>query len=88
MKDGTVHVTVGAAGFFLIQLSWVIRDGRNTTKWSWLYGRATVVNRTALLWEYVRNRDKKSLIMFGCITDSVNNTYNIIIIVHIIDFLM
>ena len=34
MEDGTVHITVGAAGFFLIQLSWVIRDGRNTTRLS------------------------------------------------------
>ena len=36
MEDGTVHVTVGAVGFFLdsAELGDSIRDGRNTMKWS------------------------------------------------------
>ena len=55
-----MHVTVASsAGYFL--------DSANLTESRWQehyeaefgYGHAIVVNRTALLWEYIRNRDKK-----------------------------
>ena len=55
-----MHTRVGAAGFFSIHLRWLIHDGRNTTRLSLAMDEPhAVVNRTALLWEYVRNKDKK-----------------------------
>ena len=59
VNDGTMYVTVGAAGFDL--------DGAGTWPVQWSshyeaeygYGRATVANTTALLWQFVRNSDKQ-----------------------------
>ena len=66
-----MHFTVCAAGFFLIQLSWVICNGRNTMRLSlamierqWSIG---LPSSGSMLGMGIR----KSLIMFGCITDSV-----------------
>ena len=59
MEDGTVHVTVGAADFFLNSAKLGDSQWKEHYEVEFGYGRATVVNRTALLWEYVRNRDKK-----------------------------
>ena len=59
VDDGTVHVTVGAAGFFLDSAKLGDSRWKEHYEAEFGYGRATVVNRTALLWEYVRNRDKK-----------------------------
>ena len=59
MEDGMVHVTVGAAGSFLDSAEVVNSQWKEQYEAEFGYGRATVVNRTALLWEYVRNRDKK-----------------------------
>ena len=59
MEDGTVHVTVGAAGFVLDSVEVVNSQWKEHHEAEFGYGQATVVNRTAPLWEYVRNRDKK-----------------------------
>lgn len=55
---GTVHIVVGTGGS--------MRDDAGIRQVSWSehfeaehgYGRVSVVNRTALLWEFVRNSDK------------------------------
>ena len=54
-----MHVTVGAAVFFLDSAELGDSQWKEHYEAEFGYGRATVVNRTALLWEYVRNRDKK-----------------------------
>ena len=59
MGDGTMHVTVGSSGFVLDSAD--LADSRWKVHYEaeFGYGCATVVNRTAMLWEYVRNKDKK-----------------------------
>ena len=52
-----MHVTVGAAVFFLDSAELGDSRWKEHYEVEFGYGRATVVNRTALLWEYVRNRD-------------------------------
>lgn len=55
---GTTHIIVGSAGF---DLSW---EPFLDTKWSrfyetdYGYGRVLVANRSALYFEWVRNKDK------------------------------
>ena len=58
-EDGTMHVTVGSAGFFLDSSDVADSQWKKHYEAEFGYGRAKVVNRTALLWEYVRNRDEK-----------------------------
>ena len=59
IEDGTVHVIVGAAGFHLDSAGVWPFDWSRHYEAEFGYGRVTVANSTSLLWEYVRNRDKK-----------------------------
>ena len=59
VEDGTMHATVGSAGFVLDSANLADSLWQEHYEAEFGYGRATVVNRTALLWEYVRNKDKK-----------------------------
>ena len=55
--DGTVHLTVGSAGMFLDTVPRLTFDWSKHFEHSYGYGRVTVVNKTALHWEYLRSVD-------------------------------
>ena len=64
VEDGTIHVLVGGAGFILDSAPVLPFRWSKHFELEFGYGRVTVANKTALLWEFVRNRDRK-------VTDSV-----------------
>ena len=59
VADGTMHITVGSSGFVLDSADLDDSRWKEHYEAEFGYGRATVVNKTALLWEYVRNKDKR-----------------------------
>ena len=63
-EDGTVHITVGTAGCFLDKTDYLDASWSRHYEKSYGYGKMSVLNRTALHWEYFRSHD-------GSLADSV-----------------
>ena len=61
VHDGVTHITIGTAGMTenvrpYMKKNWSLFQRKNN---SYGYGRVTVANRSALLWEYFVNSENK-----------------------------
>ena len=70
-----MHTRVGAAGFFSIHLRWLIHDGRNTLRLSLAMDKPQWSTGLLCSGSMLGIRIRKSLIMLGCITESIVNMH-------------
>ena len=61
VEDGVPHLVVGTAGRDLDIELWLHKEWSLKRIKEYGYGRVTVYNQTAMMFEFVRNKDKKVL---------------------------
>merc|ERR1719378_926000 len=59
VEDGITHVVVGTAGGFPEPWPWMHKEWSVKRFTEFGFGRVTVYNQTAMLFEFVRNKDRQ-----------------------------